>query len=243
MDSYAPETLVLAVAIAAFAGLIRGITGFGGALVMSPPLALLLGPLAAVPVVLLLECFAAAPMLYDLRSLVRWRVIGPIVAMACFTIPIGTWILVSVEPTLMRRAIAAVVIAFSLLLLRGWRHSGKRNLATSLGLGAVSGTMLGATTLGGPPVILYLLAGPDPIQVTRANLTYFLGAMSLAGLASLWVAGVLGTRELWLAAFLTPGYYLAMVAGMRIFSRLNDQRFRQFTLVFMMLVALGILVA
>ena len=38
---------------AAIAGIVRGITGFGGAMVMSPPMALLLGPLAAVPVVLL----------------------------------------------------------------------------------------------------------------------------------------------------------------------------------------------
>ncbi len=243
MDSYAPESLAIAIAIAALAGLIRGITGFGGAMVMSPPMALLFGPLAAVPVVLLLECFAAAPMLVQLRHLVRWRVIGPIVAMACVTMPLGTWMLVSADPLLMRRVIAAVVIVFALMMLRGWRYAGRQRLATGLGLGAVSGTMLGATTLGGPPVILYLLAGPDPIETTRANLTYFLGAISLAGITSLWVAGVLGTRELWLAAWLTPGYFLAMVLGMRIFARLNDARFRQFTLLFMMVVATGILLA
>ena len=49
MDSFAPEVaglftqaIALAVVISALAGVIRGITGFGGALVMSPPLALLL---------------------------------------------------------------------------------------------------------------------------------------------------------------------------------------------------------
>lgn len=243
MDSFEPERLALAVLIGAIAGVIRGITGFGGAMVMSPPLALLLGPLVTVPVVLLLESVAAAPMLVQLRHLVRWRVIGPIIAMACLTVPLGTYVLVTADPLVMRRVIAGVVIVFSLLLLRGWRYAGKHRLATGLGLGAVSGTMVGATSMGGPPVILYLLAGPDPIDTTRANLTYFVGAISLAGVAVLALNGVLGLQGLGLAALLAPGYYLGMVAGTRLFSRFNDTRFRRFTLFFMLAVAAGILLA
>lgn len=243
MDSYAPEVIALAVAIAAIAGIVRGITGFGGAMVMSPPFALLLGPLVAVPVVLLLEGIVATPMLVQLRRQVRWRVIGPIIAAAYVTMPLGTWMLVTADPHLIRRLIAAVVIVFSLVMLLGWRYTGRQRLSTGLGLGAVSGTMLGATTMGGPPVILYLLAGPDPIETTRANLTYYLGALCLAGLTLLWLNGVLGADALWLALLLTPGYYIGMVLGIRLFAGLNDTRFRQFTLGFMMLVATGILLA
>ena len=53
------------------AGVVRSITGFGGGMVMAPPLALLLGPRLALPVVLLLESLAAAPMLVQTRKLVR----------------------------------------------------------------------------------------------------------------------------------------------------------------------------
>ena len=243
MDSFAPEVLALAVAIATIAGIVRGITGFGGAMVMSPPLALLLGPLLTVPVVLLLESVAAAPMLVGTRKLVRWKTIGPILAMACVTVPLGTYILVSVDPQVMRRVIAVVVIVFSLMLLRGWRYTGEQRTATGLGLGAVSGTMVGATSMGGPPVILYLLAGPDPIETTRANLTYFIGGISLAGVAMLWLNGVLGVKGLLLALLLTPGYYGGMVMGTRLFSRFNDQRFRRFTLLLMMTVSVVILLA
>jgi uncharacterized membrane protein YfcA len=243
VDSFAPEVLAIAVAIAAIAGVVRGITGFGGAMVMSPPMALLLGPLATVPVVLLLESVAATPMLAQNRRLVRWRVIGPILAMACLFMPIGTWLLVSVEPQVMRRVIAAVVVVFSLILLAGVRYSGAQRVSTALGLGAVSGTMVGATSMGGPPVILYLLAGPDPIELTRANLTFFVGGISFAGVALLAVQGVLGAGGLLLALLLAPGYYGGMVLGTRLFARFNDQRFRQFTLVLMLAVSAGILVA
>jgi uncharacterized membrane protein YfcA len=241
VGSYAPETLALAVAIAAVAGVVRGITGFGGAMVMSPPMALLLGPLAAVPVVLLLESVAATPMWIAARRLVRWNLIGPILAMACITIPLGTWILVSVDPLVMRRVIAAVVIVFSLVLLGGWRYHGEQRVGTGMGLGAVSGTMVGATSMGGPPVILYMMAGPDPIATTRANLTYFVGGVSFAGVVMLAIEGVLGQRELLLALLLAPGYYGGIVLGTRMFAGFNDQRFRQFTLALMLVVSTGIL--
>jgi uncharacterized protein len=235
--------VMLVIVVGAAAGLIRGITGFGGAMVMSPPLALLLGPRLAVPVVLLLESLAAAPQVLQTRSLVRWRVVGPIVAAACVTVPLGGYVLVSADAQTLRRAIAAIVIVFSLLLLRGWRYAGSHRTSTGVALGGVAGTMLGATSIGGPPVILYLLAGPDRIETTRANLTLFVAASSAAGIVMLWAAGVLDLAALWTAAALAPGYYGGLVLGSRAFLRFNDQRFRQFTLLLMATVSTFILLA
>jgi len=234
---------VLAVLIGALAGVIRGITGFGGAMVMSPPLALLLGPRLTVAVVLLLEGIAAAPMVLETRRLVRWRVMWPILAATCVTVPLGGYVLVTADPLTLRRAIAAIVIVFSLLLLRGWRYHGAQRTGTGVGLGALAGTMMGATSIGGPPVILYLLAGPDRVETTRANLTLFVAVGSLAGAAMLWTRGVLDARAAWIGLALAPGYYGGVVAGTRLFSRFNDTRFRQFTLLLMVAVSTAILLA
>ena len=54
----------------------------------------------------------------------------------------------------------------------------------------LAGAMVGATGMGGPPIILYLLAGPDPIETTRANLTYFVGAIALASFVENQKSGV-----------------------------------------------------
>ena len=234
---------MLAVLVGTLAGVIRGTTGFGGAMVMSPPLALLLGPRLTVAVVLLLEGIAAAPMVLETRRLVRWRVMWPILAATCVTVPLGGYVLVSADPLALRRAIAAIVIVFSLLLLRGWRYAGRQRTGTGVGLGAVAGAMLGATSIGGPPVILYLLAGPDRVETTRANLTLFVAVGSLAGVAMLWTRGVLDARAAWIGLALAPGYYGGVVAGTRLFSRFNDTRFRQFTLLLMVAVSTAILLA
>jgi uncharacterized membrane protein YfcA len=222
---------------------VRGITGFGGALVMTPPLALLFGPWLTVPVVLLLESLVALPMVVQTRRLVRWRVIAPICVAAALTVPLGAQVLVSADPQALRRAIAATVIVFSVLLLRGWRYSGAQRLGTSVGLGAVSGAMLGATSIGAPPVILYLVSGPDPVETTRANLTLFLVVSSAAGLVMLWVHGVLDARAAWTALVLAPGYYGGLLLGVWLFPFLSETRFRQLALLLLIAVSGGILLA
>ena len=238
-----PDTLAIALVVSMLAGIVRGITGFGGAMVMSPPFALLLGPRLTVPVVMLLEGIAALPMVWQTRAQVHWRTIGPILAAACVTIPLGGYLLVNADPVTLRRAIAATVIVFALLMLRGWRYSGRRRLPTGLGLGALSGVMTGATSVGAPPVILYLLAGPDPIAITRASLTFFLAGISLAALVMLWSRDVLDQHSAWLALLLAPVYRGGLIAGVRLFARFNDTRFRQFTLVLLIGVSAGILLA
>lgn len=234
---------MLAFAIATGAGAIRGITGFGGAMVMTPPFAWLYGPAFAVPVALLLESVAASPMLVQTRRAVRWPIIGPIVGTACVAAPLGAWILVVADAVTLRRAIAAIVIVFSLLLLRGWRYAGSPRLATSIAVGALSGTMAGATSIGGPPVILYLLSGPERVETTRANLTLFVAVTSLAGLLALWAAGVLTQTALLAGVLLAPGYYLGLLGGARLFPRFSDRRFRQLTLWLLIAVSAAILLA
>jgi len=235
-------TLIAAGVIAAVAGVVRGITGFGGAMVMAPPLALLLGPKLAVPVILVLESVAAAPMLVQTRHRVQWKVIGAILLAACLTVPLGVLALVAIDPIIIRRAIAVTVIVFAIVLLRGWRYAGRPRLATSVGLGAVSGAMVGATSIGGPPVILYLLSGPDPIETTRANLTLYVAVISLISVVILWQQGVFDVQAGWTSVLLAPAYYVGLLVGLRLFPRFSDTRFRQFTLLLLIVVSTGILV-
>ena len=234
---------LIAMAIAALAGIIRGITGFGGAMVLTPPLALLLGPQLAIPVVLLVEAFAGAPMMRDAARHATWRTLAPITLAACVTIPLGGYVLVHADQDVLRRAIAAIVGVFALLLLKGARYTGAHGLPSSLALGALSGTLLGATGIGGPPVILYLLSGPDPVQVTRANLTLYVAAISVAGLAMLATRGFLNATALTTTLFLAPLYLIGVLLGGRLFVRFSDKRFRQFTLVLLLAVSTFIMLA
>ena len=139
--------------------------------------------------------------------------------------------------------IAAVVFVFSLLLLWGARYSGPHGVPSSLALGGLSGALLGATGIGGPPVILYLLSGPDPVHVTRANLTLYVVFISIAGLVMLAGRGLLDGPGMLTALLLAPMFFGGVIAGSWIFKRVSERRFRQVTLVLLVAVSIGIVLA
>ena len=216
------------------AGFMRGITGFGGAMLMAPPLSILLGPVPAVFIALTLEVSAALVMFSDALPKSNLRTLAYLTVPAVFTVPIGGYLLLTLDPVIARRMISGVVVVFSLVLLSGVRYSGSPRPATSLVLGSVVGVMLGATSVGAPPVILYLLSGPDPHVVTRANLTVFVTAISVAGLVMLVVAGAT-TPPLWLlAAMLTAPFLVATWLGGKTFNKLSDIAVRRVALCMML---------
>jgi len=170
-------------------------------------------------------------------------VLAPIALAATASVPLGVHLLAVSDAVTLRRAIAAVVVVFALLMLLGLRYRGPHRLWTSIGLGGLSGAMTGATSISAPPVILYLLAGPDPVALSRATLTLYIVVISVVGLALLALRGLIDARALWLAAAMTPPYVIGLLVGTRQFSRFSDRRFRQFTIAFMLASAIVVLIA
>jgi uncharacterized membrane protein YfcA len=157
---------------------------------------------------------------------------------AIFTVPLGGYLLLTLDPGIARKIISGVVILFSSMLLFGFRYRGTPRVATSLALGSVVGALLGATSVGAPPVILYLLSGPDPIAVTRANLTIFVTAISVIGLAMLAVAGAITGALAATAMLLTIPFLLSTWLGGKLFGRLSDTGVRQLALGLMLCIGI-----
>jgi uncharacterized membrane protein YfcA len=223
-------TELIVAAVVTLAGFMRGVTGFGGAMLMAPPMSLLLGPVAAVVTALLLETAAALVMVRDAWPKIGRATLLYLTVPACITVPVGGQLLLSLDPGLTRKAIATVVVIFSFALLLGFRYSGSPRPVTSLALGSVVGLLLGATSIGAPPVILYLLSGPDPAAVTRANLTVFITVISAIGVVMLMAAGAVTGEHVTMAAMLAIPYLVATWLGGRVFAKLNDFGARWFAL-------------
>ncbi|MGB0083949.1 MAG: sulfite exporter TauE/SafE family protein [Rhodomicrobiaceae bacterium] len=230
-------TLLAAGTVVTVAGFMRGVTGFGGAMLMAPPLSYLLGPVPAVVIALMLETAAAFVMFPSALPQIRRRTLMNLTIPACFTVPIGGYFLITLDPVITRKVIAGVVTVFSLILLTGVRYSGQPRPSTSVALGSLVGVLLGATSVGAPPVILYLLSGSDPPQVTRANLTVFVTVISLIGLLMLLTAGVITLEFLGLAATFGAPYLAATWFGSKLFAGMSDQSVRRVALLLMLTVS------
>lgn len=228
------STELAVIGIVSLAGFVRGVTGFGGAMLMAPVLSVLIGPVPTVITALTLETVAALVMFPDALPKAQWRTLMYLTLPAIVTVPLGGYLLLTLDPNIARRMIAGVVVVFSLMLLLGIRYHGSPRAATSIALGSLVGALLGATSVGAPPVILYLLSGPDPIAVTRANLALFVTAISAIGLVMLAAAGAITATYGVSAVTLIVPYLLATWLGGKLFARLSDSNVRRFALVLML---------
>src|SRR5262245_44025142 len=105
-----------AIAIVIVAALVRGTTGFWGAMLMTLVLSVRYPPVNAVVIALLLETAAALVMLLDAVPKARWRTLLYLTLPAVFTVPLGGYLLLTLDPSVSRKVISGGVILFSSLL-------------------------------------------------------------------------------------------------------------------------------
>ena len=169
-----PGGVLLWAGITAFvAGLMRGFAGFGSAILMAPIFAVLLGPVHMVPMVAAIELPMSVMLFLGSRRDVEWKFVAPLSAIAMAAMPVGIWLLVSLDASAITKAVSVIVLLFVAVLITGWRYQGPRPLALTLGIGGISGAMMATTSVGGPPVLLYMLAAAMPAATIRANIVAY----------------------------------------------------------------------
>ncbi|MYE01379.1 MAG: sulfite exporter TauE/SafE family protein [Alphaproteobacteria bacterium] len=232
MDFLSPE-LFVALGVAAAAGLMRGFAGVGSGMLMAPVFAILFGPVQTVAIIVLMEIVVTGQLLPGVRREIDWKVIAPMGIAAACLMPVGSWLLVSLDPDLIARGIALVVVAFSVLLMAGWRYEGEKKLWATLGVGALSGVLMASTSLGNPPVMAYLLSSRDAAATNRANFTGYFAVTLVALIAMMAAAGLIDGRALLTAVALLPVFMAGAWIGSRLFRRSSEALYRR--------VALGLL--
>jgi uncharacterized membrane protein YfcA len=231
-------TFLIEIAIVGVAGLVRGFSGFGAALIMAPGFTLVMAPREAVAMTVLLNVLTVLQLLLPSLRIARWRDIGPMAAGAAFGLLLGSLILSAVDGALMRRAIGIVVLGFSLVMLVGWRYRGGRSLPANLLVGAAAGWLTGAAGIGGPPVILYMLSGDRPIDENRAGFISFFAIIQLVALPVFLWQGLVTWELVWRTALLVPVYLLATHAGAKLFHRTGETLAQRLALSLLMLIGL-----
>ena len=152
--------LALAALMLSVAGVIRGFSGFGSAMMIVPLYSLLFGPVQAVATVAVLEAVITFQLIPRALREAHWPDVLLLSAGACPVIPFANRILLTADPDVMRRVIAVLVIVFAIVMLTGWRYHGRRHPAATLVVGALSGVLIGSAGMAAPIVVLYLLSGP-----------------------------------------------------------------------------------
>ena len=194
MEIWPDISIIEAIAIAAvafFAGVMRGFSGFGAALMTVPVTSAFLGPQMAVPVV--------------------------------------------------TKGISVLIIFFAFMMMRGWRYTGRINGWIMGAVGLFGGFITGAASVGGPPVVTFLMAGPfNAAQNRAAIILYFIFVQSIA-MAMYWIGGLLVAQIIGACLLIMPTLMAGMWIDQNLFAKASESGFRRIALSFLMVIGFATL--
>jgi len=213
-------------AVATAAGLMRGFAGVGSGMLMAPFFVNIFGPVQTVGIIILMEIIATAQLLPTVYREIQWRTIGPMGLAAAIAMPFGSWLLVSLETPVVQFGVSLLVTVSALLLLTGWRYEGRKTHLATIGIGSISGLLMAMTSLGNPPVMIYLLSSQDRAETNRANFTGYFAITLIILIAIMIIGGLISLQTVGLAAIMLPLFLIATWIGSRMFRKSNERMYR-----------------
>ncbi len=226
-DAVTDPRFSIAMGIAVLAGLVRGFTGFGSALIYMPLISAVYSPRLAAPTLLLIDTICSLPFALKAIPDCNWREVRMVMITGAIGVPLGVAALVYVDALALRWFIAVLVLIAVAILASGWRYHGRPTVGVSLGVGALAGFGAGAVQIGAPPLLVYWLGGQNSAATVRANImVYFLmqGVLTFV----FYLYGALFTAEaLALALLLGLPFGIALALGARWFPGTSDIFYRR----------------
>ncbi|MBX9710965.1 MAG: sulfite exporter TauE/SafE family protein [Xanthobacteraceae bacterium] len=212
--------------IIALASVLRGVTGFGFAVVATPLLALVLPPSVAVPVSMLLQIPAGLPIVITDWADTDFRIASIMFATSLPALIPGFYILAHASADVMRLIVGMTVVVSTVFLASGVRLDRPPRTSELFAAGAVSGLMQGAVAMSGPPVVVLFLASSWPIARCRATLSFFFLLLAVATLIVAFLSGLMTGDAGVIAIAGLPGLLVGQFLGARIFTRIDARRYR-----------------
>jgi uncharacterized protein len=232
---------VLAAAVIFLAYLVRGISGFGSALVAVPLLAHFLPLTFVVPWMVIMDTLAALVLARSGQrgGHVRWAEIGWMVPASLLGVVIGIELLVNVDRAALMAALGLFIAGFGLRHLLGIHGERPVSRWWALPAGILGGGIGALFATGGPPMVIYLthrLRDKAELRATLSGLFLIDGVLRSIGLT---LAGLLLQEHM--GRYLLAGVPL-MAAGLYVGHHVHlnlDQR-RMAVVIALLLIASGL---
>ncbi|AYC99901.1 sulfite exporter TauE/SafE family protein [Neorhizobium sp. NCHU2750] len=225
--------LVFVFCAAVIAGLARGFSGFGGALIFVPLASAVTSPAIASALLLVIDGVMTLGMVPEGWRRANRREVFTMLAGAVVGVPAGTAVLSLLPSITLRWIISLVVLCLLLFLMSGWRYHGRPKTWLTVCVGALAGLFGGAAQMSGPPIVAYWLGGAIERGTVRANLVLYFALGTVLSATSYIVTGILTLEVLLIAIIAGPAYGIGLTLGSHMFGLASETTFRRicFTLI------------
>lgn len=231
------EVLVFAPLIIVTAYIIFGISGFGSTIIAVPLLAHLFPLKFVIPMVVLLDCLAAASMGLRLRENVNRGELVPLMPFLVVGMLVGAFMLIKLPGQYLLGGLGIFVTGYGLLYATGRQPKLRVSRWAAAPVGVFAGMTSSMFGVGGPIYVMYLTARgstPEQIRATVPVIFIFttIGRIAIFAAAGLFTLGIVYT-----AATLLPIMVLGMWLGHRM--HLNMSREQLVRIIGTLLIASG----
>ena len=215
------------IALVAFAaGLVRGFTGFGGPAFILAILTLFFTPVSVVSKILVVDFIASVYLFKVVYREIDWRSTAFMVVPTMLFMPLGHWLLVELDPQLMKRAIAVIIAMACIMMLIGYRYQKPMNRFWLIALGIIAGTVFGGTYIALVAVVPILLGPYDKNEGRTLIIAWSFFAVIGFTLISI-PSGTTGFDDLIAAAPGAVTYMLGTWLGSHGFQKSSEKLFRR----------------
>ena len=225
-QALATDGLVWLILAATLAGVVRGFSGFGTAMIFLPVAGQILDPISALILLMVMDVIGPLPKVPQALKDGHPGDIARLGVGLFVAYPIGIAILTVTDPDFFRYSVSFVALALLAALLSGFRYRGTVTKPMVYGVGLTGGFLGGVSGIPGPPVILFYMASPHPPSVIRANNMVYLVFSDVALFLTLLAYGLLNPAMLVLGLMITLPYMLAIFAGSAIFRPEAEKTYR-----------------
>lgn len=194
-------------------------------------------PLTIISKILIIELIAASYLFTNARHDIHWRDAAALILATLLTIPLGQWLLLETDPQLMRRAIATIILLCAVVMLLGYRYPQRLGLSGMIAVGLIGGLVFGASYIA-LVVVAAILLGPYNKTEVRTLMIAWAFASSVWFAAIAAIGGAVTPRDVVIALPAAVTYFAGTWLGSRYFRRAAEDRYRQFALVTLLVLAI-----
>lgn len=222
----AQNGLIWMVGALLLAGLVRGFTGFGTAMIFVPVGAQFLPMPQVIALMALTGLATMGALLPRAWGYASKSEVIPMSIAAAVAAPIALSMLAVIDQTTLRWGVAAITSITLISMVSGWQLRWKPSTFGHVAVGAGAGCVGGLTGLTGPVVIVFYLATAATAAQVRANIIVVLAALDVALIVATALTSVFTAHLLALGAILSVPYVLATSIGQALFDPARERIYR-----------------
>lgn len=224
-------TIFWIICIISVASLVKGITGFGFALIALPPLLIWYTPIQIIPILIICNFISSTIIILQKKDakLVPLQ-LKPLIISGCVFTIFGVLILKHADANNLIHIISIIFIILTALSFFKLKTAlDLPNIAYPF-VGAVIGFLAGCTSVSGPPLAIFLNATKVNNQEFREVFSWFNIATSIIAIVGYAIVGLITLTTIKTVALFFPILYMGSFVGKRLNKHIPAKTFKNSTL-------------